>query len=592
MIPYRLRIRILDKRTIMALGVIALIFVLMPYYWEIIGFNPNDGADSPLSDSSGVASGEGLTADSSRDPEAGSGDSRDFGNLAAGDSSIAAFINDTMPERFTIVNTNLYVATFSSRGASLSSFRLKKFTYPNKGDDIEMIRAGGSYPLRFSFPETDGLASSGMSFSSSRSDLTLSSASSESESITFSAVTAEGDAVEVQYTFHPDNYQIGMEIDINRGSALAQVTRLDLEWSGGLAPTEVDLSEEYGYFKAYARQSDEVAVFEDFESGKMHESNAGMVDWVATKSKYFLMALRRVDAHAEDFTVDGVERLTMENGEEVNKRVIDIQLGNRLIAGTPLKFELYLGPVDYYVLVDAGHNFNETVEMGFWLFMPFSLGILWFVTALYGILPSYGWVIIIFTIVMKAILFPFSRKNYHQMAKMKALQPKLKALQEKFKDDKEKLNQAMIKFYKEEKFNPLGGCIWMLPQLPIFWALFTVFRTLIGLRGESFLWMDDLSQANMVLALLMAVAMLVQQLLTNKDPKQKFMVFAMPALMFYFFRTFPAGLVLYWTAYNVLSIVEQKSVESRMDLGVSDEAVVVETILPKASKPNKKRNKK
>lgn len=562
----------------MALGLIALIFILIKPYWSLIGFNLDEDTNPSPADSSIVVPGDNFSGQSARDFEAAS---RPLDDLNQVQFPQANLIADSIPEEFTVVNTNLYVATFSSRGASLASFRLKKFTYPDKGDDIEMVPTSRGYPLGFSFPEADGLSSHGIHFTSSRTDLTVSKASPESEYITFSGVTAEGDLIEVRYAFHHDSYRIGMDIDVTRGRALALVTRLDLSWTGGLEPTETDLAEEYEYFKAYARQGEEVVTFDSFDSGVLKESSSGMIDWVATKTKYFLMALRRVDAQAEDFTVNGSQQLTLENGQEVEKRIIDIQLGNRLITGAPLKFELYLGPVDYYVLSDVGHDLEQTVEMGFWLFVPFSIAILWFVTTLNGFIGSYGWVIIIFTVAMKVILFPFSRKNYHQMAKMKALQPKLKALQEKFKDDKEKLNKAMIKFYKEEKFNPLGGCIWMLPQLPIFWALFTVFRTLIGLRGESFLWMADLSQANMILALIMALAMLVQQLLTNKDPKQRFMVFAMPALMFYFFRTFPAGLVLYWTAYNVLSIVEQKSVESRMKLGGGDEAVVVETILPK-----------
>ena len=118
---------------------------------------------------------------------------------------------------------------------------------------------------------------------------------------------------------------------------------------------------------------------------------------------------------------------------------------------------------------------------------------------------------------------------------------KLKALQEKYKDEPQELNKHMMKFYKEEKFNPLGGCLWMLPQLPIFWALFTVFRSSIDLRSAGFLWLTDLSQPSMALALIMAAAMLVQQLLTNKDPKQRFLVFGLPVIMFFLFKGFPAG---------------------------------------------------
>jgi len=192
-------------------------------------------------------------------------------------------------------------------------------------------------------------------------------------------------------------------------------------------------------------------------------------------------------------------------------------------------------------------------------------------------------VIVIFTMVMKVILFPFSRKNYLQMHRMKALQPKLKEIQEKYKDDSQELNRRMMKLYKDEKFNPLGSCMWMLPQLPIFFSLFTVFKSYIELRGVGFLWLTDLSQANLLLCGFMSAAMLGQQLLTNKDPKQKLLVYGMPVLMFFFFRGLPSGLVLYWTVYNILSIAEQWSVERSLP-PVTPAVVVADTPRKSAKK--------
>jgi YidC/Oxa1 family membrane protein insertase len=277
-----------------------------------------------------------------------------------------------------------------------------------------------------------------------------------------------------------------------------------------------------------------------------------------------LVAILRRDAPADEFEISATETKAVEGSENVARRTFDISIGSRLSNSTWPQFELYIGPVDYQILGDVGYDLNKTVEMGFWLFKPFAIAILWFLTVVHKIIPSYGLVIVAFTLVMKALLYPFSRKNYIQMAHMKALQPKLKALQEKYKDDPKKLNEQMMKFYREEKFNPLGGCLWMLPQLPIFWALFTVFKAAIELRGASFMWLEDLSQPDLVLAVLMSAAMLVQQLLTNKDPKQRFMVYGIPIIMFIFFKGFPSGLVLYWTVYNILSIVEQKSVEATL----------------------------
>ena len=113
--------------------------------------------------------------------------------------------------------------------------------------------------------------------------------------------------------------------------------------------------------------------------------------------------------------------------------------------------------------LQAGEGTLGGVEMGFWLFRPFAIAIHWFLTTLHEVIPNYGWVIILFTLVMKVVFFPFSRKNYQSMARMKAMQPRLKEIQEKYKDQPQELNKRMMKLYKEEKFNPFGGCLWMLP---------------------------------------------------------------------------------------------------------------------------------
>jgi YidC/Oxa1 family membrane protein insertase len=569
-----------DKRTVVALGIIALIFITLPYYWKVIGFSEEEnGLDQPVDsvsviDTSQVTEHEQAALTDSEAPATPTLDS------LVQPQPADAYSIDTLPEEFTTIETELFVARISSRGAAISSFELKKFD-SFTGDPMEMIPDRPDYPLRFEFPEADGLSSAEIKFEASQRDVSLIRSGADSTVVRFSGVTAGGAPVTVLYTFFRRSYQVGMQIEAGRSSELAQATRLNVMWQGGLDPSEEDRGADYGYFKGYVSQGGEVASFDGFDSGLLREGGAGSVSWVATKSKYFLVALRRTDDVAEDFEIRATERKLIELGQEVARREFTIQLGNRLTAQTSPRFAIYLGPVDYGVLSNIGHDLDRTVEMGFWLFRPFAVAILWFVSTIHKFVPNYGWVIILFTVVMKMVLFPFSRKNYIQMAKMKALQPKLKALQAKYKEEPQKLNQQMMKFYKVEKFNPLGGCIWMLPQLPIFWALFTVFRSSIDLRGAEFLWLTDLSLPSMALAVIMAAAMLVQQLLTNKDPKQRFMVYGLPIIMFFLFKGFPAGLVLYWTAYNILSIVEQKSVESKLNLAPATAAPLA------ADKPTK-----
>lgn len=545
----------MDRRTIIAIVVVALIFIMLPYYWELIGYSKKP---APTSSTEHVE--DSATAVDEQVNSLPTGPISDS-ILAVAPTELSRI--DTLPEEFFQITTDLYEAKFSSKGGSLAEFRLNQFKY-FRGDRIELVRHDAAYPLEFSFPDAGGLNSRQLVFSGDRKEIDLTSPSSDSVSLVLRATTASGAPVRLTYTFRHGSYLIGMRVDAPHTGELANASQLDIAWRRGLPPTEDHRKDDYGYFSGYVRQAGEVAKFDDFTDGRLRESSSGSIDWVGTKTKYFLVALIRREAPADEFEIIASEEKAVEGSENVARRTFDISLGSRLADSDWPQFDLYIGPVDYHVLTGLGYDLNKTVELGFWLFKPFAIAILWFLTAVHKVIPSYGLVIVAFTLVMKLILYPFSRKNYIQMAKMKALQPKLKALQEKHKDDPKRLNEQMMKFYKEEKFNPLGGCLWMLPQLPIFWALFTVFKAAIELRGASFLWLEDLSQADIALAVIMSAAMLVQQLLTNKDPKQKFMVYGFPVLMFFLFKGFPSGLVLYWTIYNILSIVEQKSVEATL----------------------------
>lgn len=557
----------MDKRTVVALGIIGLIFVLLPFYWEWIGFSKK-----PLPPAEAVTDSLHTSTDSSA--VATSWEKSDS-------TSAPAEAIDTLPEQFTTVETDFYTARFSNRGATLASFKLKRFQYHDQSGPIEIVPHRESYPLHFDLPEAN-LVLDKISFTPSALDIQVSGNPGGSARLTFDGKTQGGAPIRVEYTFRPSSYLIGLSMHVEPEAELARSSRLDVGWRGGLEPTEINRADDYSYFSAYVRQAAEVVKFSKFDDGKLREGSSGAIDWVGTKSKYFFVAIIRTDTQAEDFEVAATDVNATEDGKQVHHKEFNLRLGNRLAEAKDPAFELYLGPVDYHILGKAGRDLDHAAEMGYWLFRPFAIAILWFVTTLHKVVPSYGWVIVIFTVVIKTILFPFSRKNYMQMHRMKALQPKLKEIQEKYKDEPAELNRRMMKLYKEEKFNPLGGCMWMLPQLPIFWALFTVFKSYIELRGVGFLWLTDLSQSNQILCGLMALAMLGQQLITNKDPKQRFLVFGMPVLMFFFFRNLPSGLVLYWTVYNILSIVEQWNVERMLPPATS--AVVVADVPSKSTR--------
>jgi YidC/Oxa1 family membrane protein insertase len=201
------------------------------------------------------------------------------------------------------------------------------------------------------------------------------------------------------------------------------------------------------------------------------------------------------------------------------------------------------------------------VDLGWrWVVRPFSLVILWLFQALHSVIPNYGLVIIVFSILIKAVFHPLTKKQMRSMRRMQEMQPRLAKLKERYGKDPQRMNKETMKLYREAGINPLGGCLPLLPQMPIFYALFQVFRTSIELRGAYFFgWLTDLSQKDpyYILPIIMALSMFVQQKLTMKDPKQKMLVYMMPLLFGFLFKDFPAGLTLYWTCYNISSVIEQ-----------------------------------
>jgi YidC/Oxa1 family membrane protein insertase len=204
-------------------------------------------------------------------------------------------------------------------------------------------------------------------------------------------------------------------------------------------------------------------------------------------------------------------------------------------------------------------DLDRMVNLGWKIIRPFSIGILWFFVNLHKIIPNYGLVIIVFTILIKVVFHPLTHKSTKATLKMQELQPKLAQLKEKLKKDPARLNQETMKMYKQSGVNPLGGCLPLLFQMPIFYALFVVFRSTIELRGARFaFWLTDLSQKDpyYVLPIIMAGTMFWQQKITIKDPKQAMLVYLMPIMFFFFFYNFPAGLTLYWTVFNALSLIE------------------------------------
>jgi len=223
-------------------------------------------------------------------------------------------------------------------------------------------------------------------------------------------------------------------------------------------------------------------------------------------------------------------------------------------------FYVYFGPKDYFILRKEGFALENLYPMGFYIFKPFTLFILYSFKWGYEILKHFSIVILIFTLLMKVAFMPLTLKSLRAMKKMEELRPRMEALKKAYKDDPKKLNEETLKLYKEMGVNPFSGCFPLLLQLPIFWALYQVLRYDIMFRGEElFLWIKDLSYKDpfYLLPIFMGLTSLLQQFLQpSQDPKTKKIGFFMAVFITIIFLNFPAGLVYYWLLYNIFGIFE------------------------------------
>jgi YidC/Oxa1 family membrane protein insertase len=242
---------------------------------------------------------------------------------------------------------------------------------------------------------------------------------------------------------------------------------------------------------------------------------------------------------------------------------------------------LYIGPVDYDRLKAISHNLTALVDFGSFFGLKFVVRpiaeylLLPLFKFLNNFIPNYGFVIIIFSLIIKIVVYPLTRKSFQSMKKMQLLQPKLTEIKEKYKDDQQKMNKEQMKLYQTYGVNPAGGCLPILLQMPIFIALWGLLQAAIELRQQPFiLWIKDLSVPDVIydlgfklplfgiqeisgLALLMGITTFFQQKMSIKDPKQQALVYMMPIMLTILFMTFPSGLNLYYFMFNVFSIAQQ-----------------------------------
>ena len=371
--------------------------------------------------------------------------------------------------------------------------------------------------------------------------------------------TAAG-TIEVDYEFTPDNYVVDVKVTA-RGMP-QQPSRLLLDFGPRLAINEAHAVEDERALSYVVNSSQEGIHSFPFRVVKDERINEGPLDWVAIKNKYFVAAAIVSDRQgAKPF--GGV---LAEPGPDKNSANIAATLPAD--ANGAFSYKLYIGPQDYGRLSKLGHRFQDVNPYGWRILRPIirPLGhaITWAVLGLHNAIGiSYGWILIIFGVAIRLILWPLNAKAMRSQLKNMELQPRIKDMQTRYKNEPEKLQREMLKLYKEEGFNPMGGCLPMLIPFPVLITLFFVFQSTIQFRGVPFLWLPDLSRADplYILPIILGATMLLQQWLSSKttppNPQMKFMMWFMPVFMMMIFFNLASGLNLYYAAQNIPGFFQQ-----------------------------------
>jgi YidC/Oxa1 family membrane protein insertase len=438
-----------------------------------------------------------------------------------------------IPEAKTVrVETDKFIADFSSIGAVPESWTLKDYKdQKDKTKDVSLLRPGIPLPL--------GIAWGGefrggqMNFSVKGENLTLNKANPQG---TLAFEYSDGTHfVRRTYAFHYNTYEFELRDEVS-----------------GLPDYMITLGPEFGIYQrdgagfhtgpVLLSGTDRIEIkAKKLDTIKIYTED---IKWIAQEDKYFFAAL--------------VPRQKMDAQAWAEK-------GNALVAlktNAPMAMDYvgYAGPKEIDRLKHLGLGLENVVDFG--TFSIIARPILWLLKQIQKIVINWGWAIIILTIVTRIPFIPLINKGQKSMKKLQALQPRMQELRQKYKKDPQRLQRETMELYKKYKVNPMGGCLPILIQIPVFFALYKVLAIAIELRGAPFaLWIMDLSQKDpyYVLPIIMGVTMLIQQRMTptGGDPRQQKMMMFMPVIFTFLFLNFASGLVLYWLVNNLLSIAQQ-----------------------------------
>ncbi|MDR1511737.1 MAG: membrane protein insertase YidC [Endomicrobium sp.] len=454
------------------------------------------------------------------------------GDSARNVKNVAKYVEENIN-----IETGKYKAILTNKGAAILSWSVKE----KNGQIVDLV-APDSVPVMANFPNE-----------------IYKIVSKSDKKVVFEHVSRDGWRITKTYNFS-DLYMHNLSVSIEKISGVT-FPEIVFKWGPGLCfgSNAKEIEENISLTKISAYNA---AVPNKIEKLKNVSKSAALYKWTAIDNRYFLAAF--IPANFSDFDKIISSRLDKKHPYSLTFTALipeDINKKNYSI-------DFYLGPKIYRYLKTYNLGLEKTVDFGFFGFLgKAAFAILVF---FHKITNNYGWAIVALTVGIQILVLPLTLKSSKSAALMKNIQPIIKDIQTEYKNNPQRLQAEMLNIYKSQKINPLGGCLPIILQIPIFWAFFTMLRNVYELRNESWiLWIKDLSAADHfmrigsfnfnLLPLIMGVGMFFQQRMTTaaSDPMQKRMMYIVPIVFIFMFWSFPSGLVIYWITNSVISTIEQ-----------------------------------
>jgi YidC/Oxa1 family membrane protein insertase len=557
----------MDRQAIVGFVLIAIVLII----WMSMNAPPPERREAYLQDTTMEQI---RNAEEERAQEAVKSDRKDEEDLGKFFAPASA-----KEEKVIIIETDLYRAEITTRGGLIRKWELKEYTTWD-GHPVQLIEfdKGGDFSILFTSSDGKLVDTRNLTFDTGlRNWQKIHLAKDDSASLELVALATNGGRIVKRFTFWNGRYSFGAYLRFDKMQEVIAGFEYQVVWENGLRYAEHNSVDESSFAMAYAFAGGELVEIDASHVGDPIKSSiSGKTDWVSTRNKYFALAIIPAENRSEGAYLEGHAEKLPDNGIKENYN-IGLRVPYRGAELSDATFTVFVGPLDFDIIKSYNANLDQMMSLGAaWIIRPISE---WVMIPLLQFLrmfiPNYGIVIIVFSIIIKVVLHPLTKTSMKSMKRMQSLQPLMEEIRQKYKDDPTKMNKQVMQLYKDYGVNPLGGCLPLLLQLPILYALWTVFRSAIELRQANFVWwITDLSIPDVIvslpaaiplfgvkdvsgLALLMGITMFVQQKMTVKDPRQKMMVWLMPIFLTLLFNSFPSGLNLYYFVFNLLSIGQQ-----------------------------------